>query len=148
MIIAEKVPITELKQYIEIAFEGDGELINFYDKNSFVVSNLDMSCNTHCKLIDYKNYFDNCYNYKVSLNNIPIGFIFITKNPNLLVSFSVNKKYRNKETLKKYFELIQNIFLEPFICFLYNENSRAINWLQKCGMEIESIDNGITRLKI
>jgi hypothetical protein len=148
MLEVQQINITELKQYIEIAFEGDKELINFYDKNSCVSNHNDMSSNTHFKLTEYKCYFDRCFHYKVVLDNTPIGFIFITKNPNLLVSFSVNKKYRNKETLKKYFELIQHIFSEPFICLLYNENYRAINWLEKCGMEVESIDSSITKLKI
>jgi len=148
MIVAEKISIGDLKKYIEIAFEGDEELEHFYDKNSCLSSILDMTKNTYYKLEEYKSYFDKCCHYKVVLDNVEIGFIFITKNPNLLVSFSINKLYRNKENLIIFFNLIRNIFSEPFNCLLYNENYSAINWLQKCGMKIESVDSSITKLKI
>jgi hypothetical protein len=148
MIVAEKIPIGDLKKYIEIAFEDDEELINFYDKTYSLSSHSDMYKNTYSKLKEYKEYFGKCCHYKIILDGVEIGFVFITKTPNLLVSFSINKTYRKKDILISFFNLIRNIFSEPFICLLYNENSRAINWLQKCGMEIENVDDIITKLKI
>jgi hypothetical protein len=147
MLEVEQVTITELKKYIEIAFEGDEEFFKYYDKCVLVNSYSDISNHNYFLLKEYAELGLKNFSYKVTLNNIPIGFIFITKNPNLLVSFSISKNYRNKKNLIEFFDKIKNIFSQSFDCFLYKENERAINWLIKCGMQIELTDGKIVKLK-
>jgi hypothetical protein len=141
-----KTNLTDLKQYIDIAFNEDKELIKYFDKSASVSDTDGMSNNVWDKLKEYPTYFSHVYCYKVFLNKEPIGFLFITKAPNLLVSFSINKKYRNKEVLKEYFDNICKELDNDFICMLFSENLRGINWLQKCGMKIIEVNNIYTKL--
>ena len=141
-----KTNLTDLKQYIDIAFNEDKELIKYFDRSAKVNDTNGMCNDVWDKLKDYPNYFMHVYCYKVVLNKEPIGFVFITKAPNLLVSFSINKKYRNKEILKEYFDKICIELDNEFECMLYNENSRGIRWLEKCGMDITEVNNIYTKL--
>jgi hypothetical protein len=141
-----KTNLPDIKEYIYIAFSEDKELIKYFDKSASV-SDTDEMCNdVWGKLKDYPAYFMHVYCYKVVLDKEPIGFVFITKAPNLLVSFSINKKHRNKEVLKEYFDKICIELDNDFECMLYNENSRGINWLEKCGMVITEVNNIYTKL--
>jgi hypothetical protein len=141
-----KTNLTDLKKYIDIAFSEDKELIKYFDKTAGVSDTSSMCGDVWEKLKDYPTYFMHVYCYKVVLDKEPIGFVFITKAPNLLVSFSINKKHRNKEVLKEYFDKICIELDNDFECMLYNENSRGINWLEKCGMDITEVNNIYTKL--
>ncbi len=48
--------------------------------------------------------------------------------------------HRTKETLAEFWNKIREVLTDKFACILYRNNTRAINWLQKCGMEIVEND--------
>ena len=133
---------------MKVAFDGDYELIKYYDSASNVDSIDSMVTDVLIKIKDYPKWFNSCYSYSVSNDEEPIGYLFITKEPNLLVSFSINKNFRDKDNLKSYFDCIVKEFNTDFDCLLFSHNDRAINWLKRCGMvEVkEFYQEGITKL--
>jgi hypothetical protein len=143
-----RINIYELKQYINIAFNDDYDFINYYDKNTKIKTIEELVEKTNEKILDYPSYFGTHYSYRVDFDNKSIGYLFITKKPNLLVSFSINKKYRNKEILKNYFDIIKKELGNSFCCLLYKENIRAINWLKKCGMKPEDGNDVYVKLNL
>lgn len=146
MLQATKIDVNDLKRYIDIAFAEDCDLLNYYDRSSGVLTGDAMVINTYNKIKDYLAYFHHCFAFKICVDGNDAGFVFFTKSPNLLVSFSINKKYRQAEVLRDYFECIKDSIGDDFTSLLYNENTRAINWLVKCGMEVEFINEEYTKL--
>jgi hypothetical protein len=134
MLQLKKCNVDDLKGYIDIAFKEDVDLFKYFDTSIQVSSTKEMVESVFIKVKDYYKFFLECTSFGVYSEDNPIGYFFILKNPNLLVSFSINKEYRNSETLSSYFDLIKEQFKEDFSCFLYTHNKRAINWLKKCGM--------------
>lgn len=125
------IGIGELREYIDAAFENDMELIDLYDKN-VEVDNLEDICeNMYDKissLIEPAEYRG------ISVGGLKIGyFVYVTGN---LISFGMNKIYRDKEHLNEFWRLIKSELGEPFQCSLFGYNRRAIAWLKKCGMKI------------
>ena len=83
---------------------------------------------------------------KLVIDGETVGYVFCYEN--LLVSFGVNKKFRTSDKLKKVFEFIKNKFKGNFESYMWARNTRAINWLKKCGMQEEQINiNNVIKLK-
>lgn len=130
----KKCNIDDLKGYIDIAFKDDNALYKYFDRSIEVSSISEMVESVFIKIKDYSRFFLDCNAFGVYSEDKPIGYLFILKEPNLLVSFSINKNYRNKQMLTSYFDLIKEQFNGDFSCFLYSYNKRAIDWLKNCGM--------------
>ena len=140
------VELKDFKKYIDKGFRDDAELELYYDKSAEVSGMDEMINNTYEKIKDFYNYFSRCKCYKVYLDNKDIGFLFLNNNPNVLISFSISKEYRNSEILKEFFDSIVYELENSFTCLLFNENDRGINWLKKCGMKIDIITEAYTKL--
>jgi hypothetical protein len=116
-----EITLYELKKYIEIAFDNDKELSKYH------ISNKDFASHTYeeiCKTAEI-----------LSLKYYKIGeYGFTVLAPKLLYSFGINKKFRDKETLKNWFIEIKNI-MPIFDCALHGKNSRAINHLIQQGLK-------------
>jgi len=135
------------KRAIEIAFKDDNEISNFCDPEMKEKKIADLVEGVYEKLDDYKKFFANVFFSDVRKDGDLIGFVFYTKKPNLLVSFGVNKKNRNAHVLKNLFISIQKYFNgEEFDCFMYDRNTRALNWLKKCGMNEVSKSSDLVKL--
>ena len=65
-----------------------------------------------------------------------------------LISFALNKKYRDKRRLRKYFDLIRDELGDEFECYLWSINERGVRWLVKNGMRIIDVNPLITKLKM
>lgn len=143
----EKVNIEQLEEYVELVYRGDKDLLNTYHINPpytlkegvketmDAIRNVSEQTETAC--------------FGVLENGEKIGYIcsFI----NNLYSFGLNIEKRTKETLKEFWNKIVDVIGSEFICVLYKNNTRAINWLIKCGMlksDIEMDDNSLTLVKI
>jgi RimJ/RimL family protein N-acetyltransferase len=70
-----------------------------------------------------------------------IGFVYYFGE--VLVSFGVNKEYRNKDFLMSLFGDMKKWMGNGFVTYMWERNQRAIKWFEKCGMEREdcNIDN-------
>ena len=140
------VELKDFKKYIDKGFRGDNRLKLYYDKSSKVSGMDAMIDNTYDKIKDYYNYFSDCNCYKVDFEGNDIGFVFLNKIPNVLISFSISSEYRNGFILKEFFDSISLELQNSFTCLLFNENYRGINWLKKCGMTIDIITDEYTKL--
>jgi len=136
-----EIEISEIGKYVEIAFEGDNELV---EKFHYSDKTLEETITGNVANIQNLNslYPLTCYCVKL-FDSIEIGFVVLREN--LLYSFGINKKYRTKEILKEWWEIIKAILEYQFVVCLYPENTRAIDFFVRNGMKIkETTDNNIT----
>jgi hypothetical protein len=119
------------KTYIDAAFEGDEEILDYFDPAYPVTSVQEVCDNIYQKLV--ANYNESSFE-PLDYEGIKVGFLCYT--PGVLVSFGVNKAYRNKEILELVWSRIKDLLGDEFAMMLYDRNSRAIKWLTKCGMKV------------
>jgi hypothetical protein len=130
---------------IMFAFEGDKDISKYCDKNDKELDLEKLVLSIFKKLLEYEDAGE-CDFYDLSVENEVVGYGFNYKN--ILISFGVNKKFRNKEKLEKVFEIIKGKFNSDFETYMWERNERAVNWLKKCGMtEIESNIDKVIKLK-
>jgi hypothetical protein len=121
-----KVELEDFKQYIDIGFREDYQLELYYDKSAKVSGMDAMIDNTYDKIKDFYNYFQDCNCYKVNFEDNDIGFVFVNKFPNVLISFSISNQYRNRFILKEFFNLINSFSaLISFLSFGIKNNSHV-----------------------
>lgn len=131
-----------MRESIRKAFEGDEEIVKFYDPN-VEVSDVDQVVeDIYRKLVEY----DLLYQFKFV--EVPDGYFCYM--PGTLVSFGLSKKVRTPERLTQFWEGIEEELGGKFDCMLWSRNTRGIRWLQKMGMrvdrEVEYEGNKITVL--
>ena len=130
---------------IMYAFEGDKDISKYCDKNDKELEVEKLVLSIFKKLLEYEET-EECDFYDLSVENEVVGYGFNYKN--ILISFGVNKKFRNKEKLEKVFEIIKGKFNNDFETYMWERNERAVNWLRKCGMtEVESNIDKVIKLK-
>ena len=130
---------------IMYAFEGDKDISKYCDKNDKELEVEKLVLSIFKKLLEYEET-EECDFYDLSVENEVVGYGFNYKN--ILISFGVNKKFRNKEKLEKVFEIIKGKFNNDFETYMWERNERAVNWLKKSGMtEIESNIDKVIKLK-
>ena len=130
---------------IMYAFEGDKDISKYCDKNDKELEVEKLVLSIFKKLLEYEET-EECDFYDLSVENEVVGYGFNYKK--ILISFGVNKKFRNKENLKKVFEIIKGKFNSDFETYMWERNERAVNWLRKCGMtEVESNIDKVIKLK-
>lgn len=126
------INIDELKEYINAAFENDTELIGLYDKSVGVESLEDICDNVFEKI---SSLIEPAELRGVEVDGVEVGY-FVYQ-PEVLISFGLNKMYRDKKYLSEFWKFIKSELGETFTCCLFGHNIRAINWLkEKCGMKI------------
>jgi ribosomal protein S18 acetylase RimI-like enzyme len=143
MVRIKQIKKSELPELVKISYANDVELFNKYhvgklDFNNSVLITLDM--------IDKTSRLTPINYYKVVYNKQAIGYVVSFRG--FLYSFAINKNFRTKEILQDYWNGICKILGEHFICWLYPNNTRAINWLQKCGMKIVEINKELNRVTL
>ncbi len=136
MIKLNKISVGQVPPLVAIAYNNDNDLFDKYH----VAPNLSYNDCVNATMIMIKNATQELglSHYKVIYNKQPIGYISVA-NKNLF-SFSINKQFRKKEILQSWWNEIVGVLGKYFICRLYPNNERAINWLKKCNMV--QIDEG------
>jgi hypothetical protein len=133
---ARLVNIEELKEYIEIAFSNDTEIVDYFDPKYDLSKWEDASGIVYDKIcLDYSQ----CKLTVLEINGNKAGYFVY--NDNLLISFGLNIQYRNNEELGRMWNIIRSKVGEFFQCVLFSRNTRAIKWLNRCGMNnlLESV---------
>jgi hypothetical protein len=101
--------------------------------------------NTYSKLIEYQKNIDGVFKIVEVEGNIA-GFVYYVDS--VLISFGINKKYRNQKTLSLLFDNIKTWLNGDFVTFMWQRNNRAVEWLKKCGMEEDELDmTNVVKLK-
>lgn len=113
------------------AFEGDEDIFKFFDPTAKVKTYDDVVANVVDKMFEY------AIEYDVRFVSIDRGYVF-TAGPSILVSFGLAPERRNKEGLSELWGSIKESLTSPFYCSLWAKNTRAIEWLKKCGMRYDS----------
>lgn len=127
----KEINIDQFDDYVYNAFIGDEEIIEFYDRSANVKTVLEAIDNV-CEKI--RLAYPTALIYGIEICGSKEGY-FVCKD-DLLISFGMNIKYRTKETLQEFGDEIKRKLGNKFNCMLYSHNTRAINFLKKCGMEI------------
>lgn len=145
MIGLKKISLSELREYVEIAYKGDDDLLLHYWGEDF---NLEEAVNETMSLVNYVDNEVPVDYYAVVLDEEEIGYL--VRFQNNLFSFSININYRTKDNLISFWEQIKGVMEDGFICNLFPQNIRAANWLKKCGMvEVFGVENNcVTMLNI
>jgi len=140
----------EIREAIRVAFEGDDEIFNYCDPNFKGTIIEGLVANIENKINEFIDFFNDTSFVRLMDDGKIIGYFFIIKKPNILVSMGVNKKYRNAWVLSNVFNYIREVFeRDSFETLMWKRNTRAINWLKKCGMkECEFDDKYACKLKI
>lgn len=143
MVTIKKISVNELPKLVQMAYEGDGELIKYAPAHrSDYMSNVNGELFNIYELAQDKRM----RYYKVIYQKKPIGYFVAFEN--VLYSFSINIKYRRKDILLSWWQELTKTFNKGFLCYLDSINERAINFLEKNRMKIENInkENNVTTL--
>ena len=142
MITLEKISIFELPKLVEISYKDDYDLLSkYWGEDLSLIEAVNETMNAIKKYQEETN-MQHCM---VVNDGEEIGYVSFF--PNNLYSFGININHRTKEILEEFWEAIKDILGDNFICLLFPQNTRAINFLKKCGMvEIEGIEQNCTTL--
>src|SRR6266849_3414375 len=119
----------ELRGFITIAFQGDTALINTYH---LVNGSLDKCVNSTVMEIKKVARTDKLSYYGIIWDGRPIGFTVLGKN--FLISFGINLRFRTKEILPLWWQLVCTALNEEFVTWIFKKNTRAIDFLKRNGM--------------
>ena len=138
-----RCPMAALSLLVNYAFAGDEDFFNsMHNIKGSAAECVEDTCkvivDTHLKHFPVQLY-------SVVKGGQTIGYTAINTGYGILYSFGIRKAFRTKETVDKWFEQVVNQMPE-FVCYLRNQNIRAIKALQKRGMEFVS-ENDYTVLK-
>jgi len=140
--VLKKITKFELKEYVEIAYKGDAELLSKYWGENF---SFEDAVNETLNSVELTSSEVDMKFFSVYEKEEIIGYICCFQNN--LYSFAINIEYRTKELLIEFWNKIKEAVGDSFICLLYPQNDRAIKWLMKCGMvEVENIEQNCTVL--
>lgn len=144
-----------VKNIVKECFEGDKKIFDYYDPNATDVKDLaKLSEDISNKIFSYVDnhtisqeqarfiiVYDRFMNtvgyffYITGMQNVFLGSE--VNNSPLLISFCVKNQYRQPEILKDFFSEIKFHVGSKMQCVLWKKNTRAINWLCKCGFVID-----------
>lgn len=139
-----------IRTAIKNAIEGDDKILQYCDPK-FAHSTVEQLINSiHEKILDYPKDYRDCFFTGFEIDKKVVGYIFCVRNPNLLVSFALNKNYRTTKNLNNIFDEIKNVFDNGhFESYMWERNVRAIRWLEKCGMKKDTCNiPDVVKMKI
>ncbi len=125
------IGIDDLKEYIYSAFMGDDEIISIYDPSVNVRSIEDVCESVHEKI---ESLVDPCRINGVWIDGNKAGYFAYSQNS--LISFGLNKEYRDKNNLVDFWNVIKYAIGDNFQCALFSVNKRGVDWLKKQGMSV------------
>ena len=114
-----------------IAYNGDSELMEKYHTKK---CDLQEAVNSTLAMIYTmaKTQKLNCY--KVIYQKQPIGYVVYFMN--VLYSFGIDIKFRKKDILLHWWDELKSVIGKNFVCRLYRNNTRCIDFLKKQQMEV------------
>ncbi len=124
----------EWLRIVEI-FTEDKELYKYCDPD-FVIDGDKVSVKIVKRIQDTLKTYSDSYCVINEKDNYFFVFLF-AHGEWILYSFGVHPDFRTHENLQRFWEHLTREH-EEFICYLYDNNTRAINWLKKMGMVPES----------
>lgn len=115
-----------MREHVAIAFEGDNEILEYYDPTVEVSTVDQVVDDIYRKLLEYDALFEFYF--------IPVEGGYFSYIPGSLISFGMSVKNRDAKRLQEFWQQILEQLGGTFECALWTKNTRAINWLKKMGM--------------
>lgn len=141
MILFKEVNTLKIEEYIRCAWDSDRELEKYYDRSLKRRNINGMVYDTSNKIRDMLGYDEKLSILGVELDKEPIGFIVLSEKYSLFYSFGLSIKYRTKEILTHIFYHVRTRLKNNFYSVMNKQNTRAIDWLKKCGMKEDPSKN-------
>jgi len=135
MIRLTKISKSELPMLIVKSYTGDTELLEKYHIAKFDLPGAVLAELSRVEEMSKAKKID-CY--KVIHEKQPIGYVVTFGNT--LYSFSINIKFRKKDILIGWWNEIKKVLGKNFVCNIYNNNTRCIEFLKKQQMEIIEVN--------
>lgn len=128
-------------------FKEDIELLNYFDPLSTATNNAQAALEVYHKLIEHSK------DYKCKFIRLEHGYIFYAKpkwffQKRMLISFCLKSEYRQRKYVARFWDEIRYYVGNHFVCYLFNRNTRGMNFLLKGGMKIKKSNDIITYLSI
>ena len=130
------VKTENLSEAVCRSFEGDSQLHRYYDRSSGASTLEGYVQDTVRKCNEFAAVLPDTQAYVISYRQETAGFVVLNKGLGILYSFGVQPKSRRREVLSALFDFIKSQMPE-FVAYLHGYNTRAVKWLQSCGMKVE-----------
>lgn len=142
MVSIKKISENELYNLILISYRDDYEGLKMFH----VTHNLELTeaVDLTWDIIKEESKGATFEYYKVCFFKKPIGY-FVTA-PGVLYSFCINIKYRTPTIVKAWWAEVEKIFRGRFVTGVYENNTRAINFLKRRGMKVFDTQSNIVKL--
>lgn len=141
MITLKKISKYQVKPLIALSYEEDTELFDKYHLSKMEHSECVEST---MGLIEGASKEKELTYYKVLFQKKPIGYIITC--PNVLYSYAIAVKFRKKAILVEWWKAVKGLFNGIFATGLYENNTRAILFLQRQGMVIAEKNGNLVTL--
>lgn len=141
MVRVVKISKPELDSLVHYAYEGDMDLLEKYHP---LKGNLKDLAKETIRMVDGASKAYEISYYKILIASKPIGY-FVTWDK-FLYSFAINLNYRKKDILISWWGEVRKVLGKSFSSILYDDNTRAISFLEKNGMEVFSRDKNLVTL--
>lgn len=135
MVTLKKISLPEVRKGVAIAYDGDQEL---FDKYHVAPCDFFHACMITLEMIRDTAKQEKLSYYKVVYKQINIGYVVIFHD--FLYSYGINPKFRKKEILIQWWAEIKKLLGKRFVTMLYENNIRALKFLEKQGMKIAQVD--------
>ena len=137
-----QVDPSELPELVAIALKEDENLINKFHFQDKTMSEL---IRNNLKNIENLSKIKKVKYYGIYLEDVnPIGFTVTSEK--LLYSFGINVYCREESIKAEWFKWLRKHFDNNFVVCLYRENTRAIKFFQRNGLEEFSDDGKVVYL--
>jgi hypothetical protein len=142
MIVLTRCPLSEVEALVEVAFKVDAGLPAFHVTGGDLKECVADTCS---KIKEASTLIPGMKLYAVNdlTINQTIGFTVV--GAGLLYSFGIGYPYRDKGRIREWWNAVL-LKIPSFKCYLWNKNTRAINFLLKNGARVEEQNNEYTKL--
>lgn len=141
MVTIAKISKSEIAPLVAISYQDDKDLVEKY----FPVKQTESeTVQETISMIDDASKMHKCKYFKIMYNKKPIGYFVIWEK--FLYSFAINVNYRKKDILVAWWNEMKKVTGNFFESMLYDVNTRAISFLEKCGMVVSKRDKNLVML--
>lgn len=143
MVEFKEISFNELPDLVRIGFGNDEELLSKYQQLN---TDFETTVLRNIENIKSSAGLGELHYYRLEIEDVPVGFTVVDAENYLLISFGINIKFRTKEVVLDWFNRVIDFFEDGFGCVLWNQNERAIKFLERQGMKVENKSDELTVL--
>lgn len=138
MITIKKISRIEVWSLVELSYQGDDDL---FEKYHVAKMRFEDCVKCTIDMIEKVAREKNLVCYKIMFNKKAIGYMITFTD--FLYSYAINIKFRKKNILTEWWKQVRKIMGRQFATGLYENNTRAIEFLKKQGMQFVGKSNDI-----